>query len=162
MLEAEVSRCWKILYAAIDPEPKTAADRLVVCNRPPDPAVRASVAAFQVGNWVTFDDKKGNALVGLIRRIRRHEATLQTIDAERWHVDFKLLIHVVEVEGTMAGQEDGEAALPLISQIRPDGYQRSPQWKGRRLSDGFVQTVFRSMMPQVRYVASMDRSQLCS
>jgi len=52
---------------------------------------------FKVGDKVTFDDSKGVALVGMIIRINRRTATLQTMDGKTWRVDFQLLRHVVEV-----------------------------------------------------------------
>ena len=53
---------------------------------------------FTVGYFfLTFDDGKGVALVGMTTRINRWTATLQTMDRKTWRVDFQLLRHVVEV-----------------------------------------------------------------
>jgi hypothetical protein len=46
---------------------------------------------------VTFDDSKGVALVGMITRINRRTATLQTVDGKTWRVDFQLLRYVLDV-----------------------------------------------------------------
>jgi len=46
---------------------------------------------------VTFDDAKGAALIGMITRINRRTATLQTTDGKTRRVDFQLLRHVLDV-----------------------------------------------------------------
>lgn len=97
VLEAGVSRTWKIPYVAIEAAPKALLEEPVVYDPPPEPAARAGRDEFRVGDRVTFGDGKGHALVGLILRINRRTATLQTMDAKTWRVDFQLLRHVVEV-----------------------------------------------------------------
>lgn len=52
---------------------------------------------FQVGDKVTFDDAKGVAQVGMITKINRRTATLQTMDGRNWRVDFQLLRPVLDV-----------------------------------------------------------------
>ncbi len=52
---------------------------------------------FRLGDKVPFDDAKGHALVGLIKRINRRTATLETMDHRTWRVGSELLRHVVEV-----------------------------------------------------------------
>lgn len=46
---------------------------------------------------MTFDDAKGVAQVGMVKRVNRRTATLETMDGRTWRVDFQLLRHVVEV-----------------------------------------------------------------
>ncbi|NPC58486.1 hypothetical protein [Caenimonas soli] len=90
MLEESVRRIWKIPYAAIEGALNAAYDP------PPEPAKPQGLIEFKVGK-VTFDNCKGSVLVGMIMRINRRTATLQTMGGKTWRVDFQLLRHVVEV-----------------------------------------------------------------
>jgi len=95
VLEEKVRRTWKIPYVAID---SLCAERGVQAYEPPpEPATRMSSVAFKVGDKVTFDDVKGVAQTGMVTRINRRTATLQTLDGRNWRVGFELLRHVLDV-----------------------------------------------------------------
>jgi len=96
VLEQGVKRTWKIPFVAIAPtdgEPQ----QTKLYEPPPEPAAPPGAPQFRLGDKVTFDDAKGHALVGLIKRINRRTATLETMDGRTWRVGFELLRHVVEV-----------------------------------------------------------------
>jgi hypothetical protein len=97
VLEEGVRRTWKIPYVAIEPAQGAAGEQPKVYDPPPEPAARPGQVAFNRGDKVTFDDAKGLAQVGMIKRINRCTATLETKDGKTWRVDFQLLRHVVEV-----------------------------------------------------------------
>ncbi len=95
VLEDGVRRTWKIPYVAIDSlgtEPGVQA-----YEPPPEPAAQTATVAFKVGDKVTFDDGRGVAQVGMVTRINRRTATLQTMDGRTWRVGFELLRHVLDV-----------------------------------------------------------------
>ena len=97
VLEEAMRRTWKLPYVAIEGLPSEAAQQPKPYDPPPEPAATQGRGEFKVGDKVTFDDAKGRALVGVISRINRRTATLETMDGRSWRVDFKLLRHVVEV-----------------------------------------------------------------
>jgi len=97
VLEESVRRTWKIPYVAIEGALNAPGEQPKAYDPPPEPAKPQGLIEFKVGDKVTFDDGKGVALVGMIMRINRRTATLQTMDGKTWRVDFQLLRHVVEV-----------------------------------------------------------------
>lgn len=97
VLEESIRRTWKIPYVAIEGALNAPAGQPKPYDPPPEPAKPHGRAEFKVGDKVTFDDGKGVALVGMIMRINKRTATLQTMDGKTWRVDFQLLRHVVEV-----------------------------------------------------------------
>jgi hypothetical protein len=97
VLEQDVQRSWKIPYVAIAPADIGPGAHAKPYEPPPEPAAPAGAPQFRLGDKVTFDDAKGRALVGLIKRINRRTATLETMDGRTWRVGFELLRHVVEV-----------------------------------------------------------------
>lgn len=97
VLEESVRRSWKIPYVAIEPALSAPGEQAKAYDPPPEPAKPQGRVEFKLGDKVTFDDGKGVALVGMITRINRRTATLQTMDRKTWRVDFQLLRHVVEV-----------------------------------------------------------------
>jgi hypothetical protein len=97
VLEEGVRRTWKIPYVAIEAAPGTTGEQTKVYDPPPEPVKQGPRAQFKVGSKITFDDARGVAQVGMITRINRRTATLQTTDGKTWRVGFELLRHVVEV-----------------------------------------------------------------
>ena len=97
VLENGVRRSWKIPYVAIAPAKDGPGDQTIPYEPPPEPAPQRSRGKFQLGDKVTFDDANGHAQVGMIKRINRRTATLETMDGRTWRVDFQLLRRVVEV-----------------------------------------------------------------
>ena len=97
VLEEAVRRNWKINYVSIEAAPKTLGEETKPYDPPPEPAPRTHHSGFNVGDKVTFDDGKGHALVGVVAKINRRTATLETMDGRTWRVDFQLLRHVVDV-----------------------------------------------------------------
>jgi hypothetical protein len=97
VLEAGVQRSWKIPYVAIAPASHEPGVQLKPYEPPPEPAAHQGQRQFKLGDKVTFDDAKGIAQVGIVKRINRRTATLETVAGRTWRVDFQLLRHVVEV-----------------------------------------------------------------
>lgn len=97
VLEEGVRRTWKIPYVAIEPAQSGPGEQSKPYDPPPEPAKPQGRVEFKVGDKVTFDDAKGVAMVGMVMRVNRRTATLQTMDGKTWRVDFQLLRHVVEV-----------------------------------------------------------------
>jgi len=97
VLEESVRRTWKIPYVAIEGALNAPGEQPTPYDPPPEPAKPQGRVEFKVGDKVTFDDGKGVALVGMIMRINRRTATLQTMEGRTWRVDFQLLRHVLDV-----------------------------------------------------------------
>lgn len=97
VMEDSVRRTWKIPYVAIAPAVTVAGEHAKPYDPPPEPPAPRGPMGFQVGDKVTFDDAKGVAQVGMITKINRRTATLQTMDARNWRVDFQLLRPVLDV-----------------------------------------------------------------
>lgn len=95
ILEHGVHRTWKLACVAIEP---AAIDpgSIVDYEPPPEPA-RGPREEFSVGDKVTFDDRTGKALVGVIGRINRRTASIETMDGHKWRVGFAHLRHVLDV-----------------------------------------------------------------
>jgi hypothetical protein len=56
-----------------------------------------SPLGFALGDRVSFDDGKGNAVIGMVAKINRRTASVATDDGRSCRVDFTLLRHVVDV-----------------------------------------------------------------
>lgn len=97
VLEEEVRRSWKIPYVAIAPAKAGPGDQTKPYEPPPEPAVQPGRGELGLGDKVTFDDGKGHTHVGMIKRVNRRTATLETMDGRTWRVGFDLLRRVVEV-----------------------------------------------------------------
>lgn len=97
VLEEAVHRSWKIPYVAIAPASHEPGAQPKPYEPPPEPAATQGRREFQLGDKVTFDDAHGTAQIGIVKRINRRTATLETMDGRTWRVDFQLLRHVVEV-----------------------------------------------------------------
>jgi hypothetical protein len=98
VLEEAARRNWKINYVSIEAaEPREAGEQAKPYDPPPEPAPRMHHSGFSPGDKVTFDDGRGHDLVGVIAKINRRTATLESTDGKTWRVDFELLRHVVDV-----------------------------------------------------------------
>ena len=67
---------------------------------PPEPIAAATKAReFQGGDTVTFDDRDGRGITGVIVRINQRTATIGTgtADGGTWRVPFHMLRHVLDV-----------------------------------------------------------------
>ena len=65
---------------------------------PPEPVTAATKAReFQRGDTVTFDDRDGRGITGVIVRINQRTATIGTSDSQTWRVPFHMLRHVLDI-----------------------------------------------------------------
>jgi hypothetical protein len=97
MREEGVSRTWKIPYVAIEPLEASPGDTAKPYDPPPEPAMPTHPSGFNQGDRVSFKDRAGNTQFGVIAKVNRRTATIETGDQKTWRVDFELLRHVVEV-----------------------------------------------------------------
>jgi len=101
VLEQGTKRTWKIPCVAI--EGYTDAERRAEqapYEPPPEPGTATSKAReFQRGDTVTFDDRNGRAVTGVIVRINQRTATIGTgtADGGTWRVPFHMLRHVFDI-----------------------------------------------------------------
>ena len=99
VLEEGTKRTWKIPCLAMQGYDGAARrDEQAPYELPPEPA-RATTHAreFQRGDTVTFDDRDGRNITGVIVRINQRTATLGTADGETWRVPFHILRQVLDV-----------------------------------------------------------------
>ena len=99
VLEEGTRRTWKIPCLAMQSDHAAGRrDEQAAYEPPPEPA-RATTRAreFQRGDTVTFADRDGHNITGVIVRINQRTATLGTSDATTWRVPFHVLRHVLEV-----------------------------------------------------------------
>jgi ribosomal protein L35AE/L33A len=99
VLEVDTKRTWKIPCMAMkDLDRAHAQDEHAHYERPPEP-IRATTLAsgFQQGDTVTFDDRDGRNVTGVIVRINQRTATLGTSNGGTWRVPFHMLRHVLDV-----------------------------------------------------------------
>ena len=52
---------------------------------------------FQRGDTVTFDDRDGRGITGVIVRINQRAATIGNSDSQTWRVPFHMLRHVIDI-----------------------------------------------------------------
>lgn len=65
---------------------------------PPEPAsVTTHAREFQRGDSVTFNDRDGRNITGVIVRVNQRTASLGTGDGGTWRVPFHALRHVLDV-----------------------------------------------------------------
>jgi hypothetical protein len=99
VLEEGVRRTWKIPCVAM--EGFFAADRedaRTGYEPPPEPAAPPSPArGFQQGDTVTFQDRDGRTVTGLVVRLNRQTASIATGDGGKWRVPFGMLRHVINI-----------------------------------------------------------------
>jgi len=99
VLEQGTKRTWKIACVAMqgytDAERQEAQTRYVP---PPEPAATATKAReFQRGDTVTFEDRDGRSITGVVVRINQRTATIGTGDGGNWRVPFHMLRHVLDI-----------------------------------------------------------------
>ena len=101
VLEEGTKRTWKIPCLAI--QGYTDAERRseqVPYEPPPEPVTKPPKAReFQRGDTVTFDDRDGRGVSGVIVRINQRTATIGTgtADGGTWRVPFHMLRHVLDI-----------------------------------------------------------------
>jgi hypothetical protein len=99
VLEQGTKRTWKIPCVAMqryaDAERQTGQ---APYEPPPEPVTTATKAReFQRGDTVTFDDRDGRGVTGVIVRVNQRTATIATGDGGSWRVPFHILRHVVDI-----------------------------------------------------------------
>ena len=101
VLEEGTKRTWKIpclaMHGYTDAERRS--DQAPY-EPPPEPVIAATSAReFQRGDTVTFDDRDGRAVTGVIVRINQRTATIGTGTANggTWRVPFHMLRHVLDI-----------------------------------------------------------------
>ena len=101
VLEEGTKRTWKIPCVAI--EGYSGAERRTEqapYAPPPEPVTAAANAReFQRGDTVTFNDRDGRGLTGVVVRINQRTATIGTgtADGGTWRVPFHMLRHVLDI-----------------------------------------------------------------
>ena len=101
VLELGTKRTWKLPCLAM--QGYTATDRYTaqVPYEPPPEPVTAAIKAreFQRGDTVTFEDRDGQGITGVIVRINQRTATIGTgtADGGTWRVPFHMLRHVLDI-----------------------------------------------------------------
>lgn len=97
VFEESVRRSWKIPYVSIAPAEIMPGDTAKPYDPPPEPAKPRGPSGFALGDRVSFDDGKGNTIIGMVTKINRRTVSIATDDGKSWRVDFPLLRHLVEV-----------------------------------------------------------------
>ena len=101
VLEEVTKRTWKIPCVAM--QGYTDAERRgeqTPYEPPPEPLTKATKAReFQRDETVTFDDRDGRNITGVIVRINQRTATIGTgtADGGTWRVPFHMLRHVLDI-----------------------------------------------------------------
>ena len=97
VLEEGTRRTWKIACVAIEPDAERRASQAPY-EPPPEPVVAARKAReFNPGDTVTFDDRDGRGLTGVVVRINQRPATIGTSNGATWRVPFHMLRHVLDI-----------------------------------------------------------------
>jgi ribosomal protein L35AE/L33A len=97
VLEEGTKRSWKIPCVAIEPDAERHASQAPY-EPPPEPVVAASKAReFNRGDTVTFNDREGRVLTGVIVRINQRTATIGIGAGGTWRVPFQMLRHVLDI-----------------------------------------------------------------
>ena len=64
----------------------------------PEPATATSkTRELQQGDTVTFEDRDGRGITGVVVRINQRTATIGTGDGGNWRVPFHMLRHVIDI-----------------------------------------------------------------
>lgn len=99
VLEESTKRTWKIPCLAM--KGFDAADRhdeQAPYEPPPEPvSVTTPGREFQRGDTVTFDDRDGRNITGVIVRVNQRTATLGTGNGGTWRVPFHMLRRVLDI-----------------------------------------------------------------
>lgn len=99
VLEDGTKRTWKIPCLSMQGYDGTERqDNHTPYEPPPEPSSTISRArGFQRGDTVTFEDKDGRNVTGVIVRVNQQTATLGTRDGHTWRVPFRALRHVLDI-----------------------------------------------------------------
>lgn len=99
VLEEGTKRTWKIPCLSMQGyDGADRRDEQAPYEPPPEPVSATTPAReFQRGDTVTFDDRDGRNITGVIVRINQRTATLGTGDGRTWRVPFQLLRRVLDV-----------------------------------------------------------------
>lgn len=99
VLEEGTKRTWKIPCLAMQGYHDAGRHEEQGAYEPPPEPVRATTHTrdLQRGDTVTFKDRDGRNITGVIVRINQRTATLGTGDGATWRVPFHVLRHVLEV-----------------------------------------------------------------
>ena len=101
VLEEGTKRTWKIPCLAM--QGYTDVERRIEqapYEPPPEPVIAATKARqFQRGDTVTFEDRDGRGITGVVVRINQRTATIGTgtADGGTWRVPFHMLRHVLDI-----------------------------------------------------------------
>ena len=99
VLEQGTKRSWKI--PCVSMQGYTDAERATeqaAYEPPPEPvAAKTPAREFQRGDTVTFDDRDGRGITGVIVRVNQRTATIGTATGGTWRVPFHMLRHGVVV-----------------------------------------------------------------
>ena len=101
VLEEGTKRTWKFPRVAM--QGYTDIDRRseqAPYEPPPEPVIPATKACqFRRGDTVTFDDREGRGITGVIVRVNQRTATIGTGNAAggTWRVPFHMLWHVLDI-----------------------------------------------------------------
>ena len=99
VLEQGTKRTWKIPCVAMQGHTDTERlDEQAPYVPPPEPATEPTKGReFQRGDTVTFQDRDGRGITGVVVRINQRTATMGTGDGSTWRVPFHLLRHVLDI-----------------------------------------------------------------
>ena len=97
VFEEAVRRSWKIPYVSIAAAEITPGNTAKAYDPPPEPTRPTGPTGFALGDRVSFDDGKGNTIIGMVAKINRRTASVAADNGKSWRVDFPLLRHLVEV-----------------------------------------------------------------
>ena len=99
VLEEGTKRTWKIPCLAMQGyDGSDRRDEHAPYVPPPEPVSATTPAReFQRGDTVTFDDRDGRNITGVIVRINQRTASLGTGDGQTWRVPFQMLRRVLDV-----------------------------------------------------------------
>jgi hypothetical protein len=95
-------RTWKMPCVAMQgyTDAERSSEQAAPYEPPPEPVSAATkVREFQRGDTVTFEDRDGRGITGVIVRINQRTATIGTgtADGGTWRVPFHMLRHVLDI-----------------------------------------------------------------
>ena len=99
VLEQSTKRTWKLPCVALQGYTEAERDQAQATYEPPPEPVSAQtkVREFQRGDTVTFDDRDGRGITGVIVRINQRTATIATSTGSTWRVPFHMMRHVLDI-----------------------------------------------------------------
>ena len=98
VLEQGTKRTWKIPCLAMQGYTEVERRSDQEYEPPPEPVpAETSARAIQRGDTVTFDDRDGRNITGVVVRVNQRTATIGTGDGGTWRVPFHALRHVLDI-----------------------------------------------------------------